>query len=165
MPAGGLAALAEHDPLAVQTLAARSLAAWRAQSGLLLVAIAIDAVPQMMLEFLPGGAMRASAFLSLLTLYLQLLLTIRTTALIGAGPPGYTPDRWTEGRYASAFLLSILTVLGSLAGFALLVVPGLLLLTLWSLALPALVCARQRPRMRAAVHSTQLSCCKTISTR
>ena len=91
----------------------------------------------------PNGDGYALILLStLLGLYLQLLATFRTIELLGAMPADYQRAHATEKRFPAAFLGSLLTTLTILAGLAALVVPGLLLLALWSLWLPALAAER-----------------------
>lgn len=79
---------------------------------------------------------------SLLNLYLQLFATVRTLGALGVMPAGYDPASKTEGRFPTAFWASFLSTLAIAAGLALLVVPGLLLLALWAVWMPAMAAER-----------------------
>jgi hypothetical protein len=78
----------------------------------------------------------------LLNLYLQLFATARALDLMGAMPADWRRADATEGRFPSAFLASFLSVLAILLGLALLIVPGIVLMALWGVWMPALLAER-----------------------
>lgn len=82
-------------------------------------------------------ALRASAITGLIQLYLQLLATFRALHRLGLAPPDYNVARPTSGGYPAAVVQGLLWAVGVLAGILLLVVPGVILLVRWGLALPA----------------------------
>lgn len=130
------------DDLAPRRILADTFAFVQAQPGFIAAMIAIDAVPQIAMEYSPGDWTRLSSLLGLVTLYLQLLVTFRALSHAGLTHPDQPEDRPTDGRYPGAFLLDLLMFLAVAIGLALLIVPGVLLLALWSLALPALAAER-----------------------
>ena len=77
--------------------------------------------------------------LTFVMLYVQLYIT--GVALSEANLAGYEYDARspTRGRFASAFGQTIIYTFGVIAGLALLIVPGLILLVRWSVCLPALL--------------------------
>jgi hypothetical protein len=123
-------------------LAGQVLAAVSADARFLAVAIAVGAAPGLAaLAWGPADERMTLLVSPLVMLYLQLLATFRTLRRAGLAPPGFA----TEGRFASAFLGSLLYMLGVIGGLVLLVVPGVLLIGLWSLWLPAFAAEELRP--------------------
>jgi len=122
----------------VRLVFAQALSVGRSEWRFLAIVIAVDAVPNAATELLPRDAPGLLAILTLVTLYLQLLVTFRTLERLGATPPDYSRVRPTEGRYPAAFVVSLFATLGVLLGFVALIVPGVLLLALWSVSVPAL---------------------------
>ncbi|WP_326523294.1 hypothetical protein [Sphingomonas sp.] len=80
--------------------------------------------------------------LSFVQIYVNLLVTFRALDHGGGAPPGYVRADLTEGRYAGAFALGFASVAAILGGLILLIVPGVLLMLLWSVSLPALAAER-----------------------
>ena len=75
---------------------------------------------------------------ALISLYLQLFLT---AAALSCALPNFqiNPANPTRGRFPSMFLLSILWLLGVTGGLLLLIIPGLVLMTRWTLSAPVLL--------------------------
>lgn len=84
----------------------------------------------------PPTALRVGSLVGLLTLYLELLVTAQALVALGRRPAGWDPRRPTMGRYPRAFAVSLVVGAAALAGLVLFVLPGLVLLLRWSLALP-----------------------------
>ena len=111
------------------------------------LAIAISTIPRIVADIAleESAAMLLLSTLNLVDLYLTLLPTYRTLDAFGAPPTGYDRSRPTQGRYPSAFLLSLLSVCGAVLGAIFLIVPGILLFLRWSVALPALAAENLSP--------------------
>jgi len=127
----------------VVRLAARSILADRRFFAVVVLAAAAPGAIAAV-AFGGGDARVATLVASFLALYLQLLVTARTLDAAGAMPPGYDRPDATEGRFPSAFLASLLSLVGVALAALLLVVPGVLLYGLWSLWMPALLAERLR---------------------
>lgn len=84
----------------------------------------------------------AYGVLGFFAIYLQLLLTARMLSVSGLGDYQFNPGTPTNGRFASAFLLSLLTLVAIFAGLLLLVIPGLVLLARWGVCFPVLLAER-----------------------
>jgi hypothetical protein len=80
--------------------------------------------------------------LGMFTTYVQLLLTFRSLHVNDAAPPGYRPRDLTEARLPSVIGAGIFEILAVLLGLLLFVVPGIVLMLLWSLTIPALAAER-----------------------
>jgi hypothetical protein len=77
-----------------------------------------------------------------LTGYLQLLITFRMLHANGAHPPGYTPAAKTEARLPTVIVAGLFETVAVLLGLVVFVIPGILLMLLWSLAIPAIAAER-----------------------
>jgi len=109
----------------------------RLVAAVLMITTLMPAVADATLD--PADAFRASSAFGLVELYLQLLVTSAVLGAHGLVPARYDPRRPTLGRYPAAFGLGLIYFVAVLAGLALLVIPGLLLIARWSVSLPALV--------------------------
>ncbi len=117
----------------------------------ILVALALSGIPAFVLQMLSFSSGGLSATHSLLSLVFMLIRAVLAFVLQGALVAGaissLNGNRIDLGamlsRGASAALplfgLAILEGLGLVLGFVLLIVPGLILATVWSVAVPALV--------------------------
>jgi len=132
--------------LRLREVAADALAVARVRIGLLLVVIAVYALPAAVFDATldPGDALRANSLMGFVALYLQLLLTSAALRHYELLPPDYDPRRPTMGRYPAAFGLSLIYCLAVGAGLVLLVLPGLVLILRWSVSLPVLLGERLR---------------------
>ncbi len=130
----------------------RATAAVLAREPLFFAAlIAIGSLPGVAGLFLSiDGQLATSVISGFLGLYLQLLATFRTLDLMGAMPADYRGATGAEGRFPAAVIGSTLSMLATGAGVLVLVVPGLLLLALWGVWMPAL--AAERLSSAGALH-------------
>ena len=116
----------------------------RRSSGWLVFAAIVLTVTYMAADVLVPPPRLAAAYgaLGFMSLYLELLLTARMLSVSGLADYRFDPRAPTDGRYASAFLLSLMTVLGIAVGLILLVIPGLVLLARWSICFVILLAER-----------------------
>ena len=84
----------------------------------------------------------AYGVLGFFAIYLQLLLMAHMLSVSGLADYQFNPKTPTDGRFASAFLLSLLTAVAIFAGLILLVIPGLILLARWGVCFPVLLAER-----------------------
>lgn len=124
----------------------RALGWVRTELGLFVVLVGIGSLAGLLgTALLPPDDRRITGLIGgLVTLYLQLFVTARVLDGAGAMPPDYRREMATEARFPSAFLASLLSIVGIAAGLALLVVPGILLFGLRSMWMPALLAERLR---------------------
>lgn len=106
--------------------------------------VAVTALPQIAADLSNDEtAINLTALLlSFIQIYVNLLVTFRALDHGGGGSPGYVRSHLTEGRYGGAFALGFVSVAAILGGLILMIVPGILLMLLWSVSLPALAAER-----------------------
>lgn len=131
-----------------------SLGAWKSAAAIWLILVGTYALAELTLG--PDVIGFAYGALGLLSLYLQLFLT---SAALSCALPDFKFE-WqspTNGRFPAIFLLSLLWLFGVVAGLALLIVPGLVLLVRWTLSVPILLAedTTAAESLRRSWHLTQ----------
>lgn len=114
----------------------------KAEARLNATLIAISAAPGLVGLAAGADERLVNAVAGLLNLYLQLLSTVRALDVLGFAPPGYQRADMTEGRFGSAFGASLVSTVAIGLGILALIVPGIVLLALWSVWLPAIAGCR-----------------------
>lgn len=113
-------------------------AVFRAEWRLYLTTVSISVAPQLTALAAGLDERMVSAAGSLIDIYLQLLVTFRALDVLGLAPPGYHRADMTEGRFGSAFVAGLVSTVGIGLGLLALVAPGVVLLALWSVWMPAI---------------------------